>query len=74
MTIEFTQLQIDALYQVYLSWQDITPRPIMPEKFEIVSQEDYAAGDYYGLWVGTPICNNPGSMYLGIEGDGHTHS
>lgn len=74
MPIKFTQQQLDALYQVYLNWQEITPHPIMPESFEIIPLDDYEVGGYYGLWVGTPINDNPGSLYLGIEADGHTHS
>jgi hypothetical protein len=72
--IKFTQHQLGALFQVYLNWQNITPHPIMPESFEVVSVEEYGVSDYYGLWVGTPINDNPGSLYIGIEGDGHTHS
>ena len=42
---------------------------------EIVPDEDYRKGDYYGIWVGTPTENTPhGSMFLGIESDGYTHS
>ena len=74
MEVKLTSEQLYALFKVYLNWQDITPHPIMPESFEVIPQEDYEVGGYYGLWVGTPICDNPGSMYLGIEADGHTHS
>ena len=50
-----TQAQIDALYKVYLQWQDVTPHAIMPnEGVEIVPDEDYKTGDYFGVWVGTP--------------------
>jgi hypothetical protein len=59
---------MDALYQVYLRWQDITERPIMPTEFEIVDACDYRKGDYIGVVVGLT------DMYLGIEFDGYTHS
>ena len=73
-----TQAQLDALYQVYLRWQDKTPHAIMPDEFEIVPDDEYRVGDYIGIWVGGPIPTSritPGpAMYLGIENDGHTHS
>ena len=75
-----TQAQLDALYQIYLRWQDKTVYPIMPTDPEIVPDDDYKDGDYIAVWVGTlqerdngsTIC--PGSIYLGVEKDGHTHS
>ena len=74
-----TQAQLDALYQIYLRWQDKTEHAIMPDEFEIVPDEDYKLGDYIGVWVGTAPegsewPHNHGSMFLGIEKDGYTHS
>lgn len=79
-----TQAQIDALYRIYLRWQDKTPHAIMPIEFEIVATWDddsgkpfMKPGDYIGVWVGGPIPqsrNHGSAMYLGIEADGHTHS
>jgi hypothetical protein len=77
--LKLTQAQLDALYQVYLRWQNTTPREIMPEEFEIVTEKEYrsiSTGDYIGLWVGEADEADGilGHMYLGIESDGHTHS
>ena len=81
--LTLTQAQLDALYQVYLRWQNDTGHPIMPEEYEIVDEKDYNPGDYIGTWVGyehngTTIngghIHHYGSMYIGIERDGHTHS
>ena len=75
--MKLTQAQLDALYRVYLRWQDKTPHAIMPESFEIVSDDEYQDGDYIGIWVGGPIPlsrEHGGSIYLGIEKDGYTHS
>ena len=72
-----TQEQMDALYRVYLRWQDKTPHAIMPLEFEIVPYDDYRYGDYIGAWVGGPIPqsgDHGSAMYLGIEKNGHTHS
>jgi len=67
--MKVTQAQIEALYKVYLRWQDKTPHAIMPMDFEVV--ED--GFGYIGVWVGGEP-GEPGSMYLGIELDGYTHS
>ena len=72
-----TQAQLDALYQVYLRWQDKTPHAIMPEEFETVPDYNYRNGDYIGVWVGGVVPTSreeTGSLYLGIEKDGYTHS
>ena len=75
--MQLTQAQLDAIYKVYQQWQNKTPHAIMPEEFEIVPDEEYRKGDYIGVWVGGPVPqsrDHGGSMYLGIESDGHTHS
>ena len=71
--MKVTQAQIDALYKVYLRWQNKTAHDIMPREFEVVPSEECPG--YIGIWVGTPTDSTPhGSMYLGIEPDGYTHS
>ena len=71
---QMTQAQFDACVKVYLRWQGKTPHHIMTnEGVEIVADEDYPAGGYYGIWVGGDPSDR-GSMYLGIEPDGSTHS
>ena len=75
--MQLTQAQLDALYKVYLRWQNKTPHAIMPTEFEIVPDEEYRKGDYIGVWVGGPVPqsrDHGAAMYLGIESDGHTHS
>ena len=77
MKIECTQAQLDALYQVYLRWQNKTPHNIMPLGIEIISEDDYKDGNYLGVWVGDSIPDSVyrgNAIYLGIEKDGHTHS
>ena len=77
-----TQAQLDALYKVYMRWQNKTPHVIMPLEFKVLSEEEYlktcGAYNYIGVWVGGPTpehYKNPGSaMFLGIEVDGYTHS
>jgi hypothetical protein len=75
--MKLTDQQMDALFQVYLKWQDKTPSPIMLSEFETVSIEAYESefgkGTYLGIWVGGEP-GKPGAMYLGIESNGHTHS
>lgn len=71
---KLTEAQLKALYAVYLRWQNITPQAIMPRSFEIIPESEVTPGSYFGLWVGTPTKEEPGSIYLGIEADGHTHS
>ena len=66
--MKVTQAQMDALYKVYLRWQDKTPHAIMPEEFEIVPDNEYRKGDYIMVSVGE------GKLVLGIESDGYTHS
>lgn len=79
--MKLTQAQMDALYEVYIRWQNETPHAIMPTHFEIVP--DDGSDDYIGVWVGFPHdsttpnggkIHHQGDMYLGIESDGHTHS
>ena len=83
--LTLTQAQLDALYQVYLRWQNTTPRAIMPEEYELISDDDARCNDgsWHGVWVGGPprlsrseigTEKDRGRMYLGIERDGHTHS
>ena len=75
--MKLTQAQMDALYEVYIHWQNKTPHAIMPPEFEIVPDDEYRKGDYIGLWVGGPVPqsrDHGSAMYLGIESDGHTHS
>ena len=72
--MKVTQAQMDALYRVYLRWQDKTPHAIMPDEFEIVPDEESRKGDYIGVWVGGEPGQGNGGMYLGIEADGYTHS
>ena len=81
--MKVTQAQLDALFKVYLRWQDKTEHAIMPEEFTLVPDDEYRVGDCIGVWVGTPDAdrdktdkrfNRFGSMYLGIEHDGYTHS
>ena len=67
--MKVTQAQMDALYRVYLRWQDKTDADIMLREFEIVPDDEYRKGDYVGVWVGSEP-----QMYLGIEHDGYTHS
>ncbi|KKN78967.1 hypothetical protein LCGC14_0344430 [marine sediment metagenome] len=74
-----TRAQIDALYQVYLRWQDLTSHAIMPKDLEIVEDEEYGDGDYIGIWVGPyKECkerpDRKGAIFIGIEKDGHEHS
>lgn len=71
--LKLTAKQIEALFQVYLRWQNITPCPIMPTSFFLISEEEYGT-KYHGIWVGKPHKGNPGSLFLGIESDGYTHS
>lgn len=74
MATKMTAKQFDALVEVYLKWQTITKHPIMPaDGVEIVPEEEFG-NNYYGIWVGTTHNDNPGSLYLGIEPDGYTHS
>ena len=75
--MKITQAQMDALYRVYLRWQDKTDADIMPREFEIVPDDEYRKGDYVGVWVGGPVPQSRDhgtAMYLGIENDGYTHS
>ena len=75
--MQLTQAQLDAIYRIYQQWQDKTPHAIMPVDFEIVPDENYRKGDYIGVWVGESTQQSQsrhGSMYLGIESDGYTHS
>lgn len=74
-----TQEQLDALYQVYQKWQSSTPHLIMPKVFTIVTKEEFddikPNNGYLGIWVGEPTQHNPsGSLYIGIETDGHAHT
>lgn len=73
--INCTQKQLDSLYEVYKDWQNHTPScNIMPETFTIIPPENWPQGRYIGVWVGQPRNGNPGSMFIGIEADGHRHS
>jgi hypothetical protein len=70
-----TQKQYDALARVAERWQHHTPQhEIMPDGFLIVPESEYREGDHIGVWVGPECDGKPGSMYLGIEYDGYTHS
>jgi len=69
--VHLTQAQLDSLYQIYLKWQNVSPMSnIMPEKFQIVE----STTRYIGVWVGYPHNGNPGSLFIGVEPDGHAHS
>ena len=78
MTVE----QLGALVDIWLRWRECTPHDIVPkpEDIELVPSSEYRKGDYIGIWVGAPTHisgvtkPNPGSLYLGIESDGYTHS
>ena len=74
--MKITQAQFESLTKVYERWQSKTNHPILPsDGVEIVPDDEYKRGDYIGCWVGAPTENTPhGSMYLGIEADGYTHS
>jgi hypothetical protein len=73
MAVRVTQAQLDALRKVSERWQEITQHQIIPEEIDIVTEEEYGH-HYHGVWVGTPANDKPGSMFLGIEPDGYTHS
>ena len=74
--MKMTRDQFDALIKVYERWQHKTEHAILPlDGVEFVPTDEYRKGDYIGCWVGSPTeTNEHGSMYLGIEADGYTHS